>query len=199
MRSQAITSLFAQRKLCLTGTPLQNNLEDLQSFIKFLEFSPWDNDTFWKYAIAKPVSRGNAQAINTLQLLMGAISLQRIRSTLLNLPKKVIQDIKLELKGPWKDKYREYHDDFMLKYGKNGFQGGGASQDFFSDLNFLGQFCNHPALSHRVAPPEARYMWQDSSKVEHLVHHLQLFLRGSRGIVVPKAVVFSEYWRFLEM
>ena len=156
MISQAITSLVAQRKLCLTGTPLQNNLEDLQSLIKFLEFSPWDNDTFWKYAIAKPVSRGNPQAINTLQLLMGAISLRRIKSTLLNLPNKMIQDINLELKRQWKYNYREYHDDLMFKYGKNGFQGGGASQDFFSDLNFLRQFCNHPALIHWVAPRKAR-------------------------------------------
>ncbi|OAV93618.1 hypothetical protein PTTG_27280 [Puccinia triticina 1-1 BBBD Race 1] len=34
--------------LCLTGTPMQNRLTDLQSLITLLKISPWDKEWIWK-------------------------------------------------------------------------------------------------------------------------------------------------------
>lgn len=46
--SKFMTELKSVSKWVLTGTPLQNSVQDLYSFIRFLKYSPWDNINIWK-------------------------------------------------------------------------------------------------------------------------------------------------------
>lgn len=54
-QSCSFLQLKAQRKLCLTGTPLQYQLGDLQNLIKFLWLEPWTNNLTWKQCVKLPV------------------------------------------------------------------------------------------------------------------------------------------------
>ncbi|OAV84870.1 hypothetical protein PTTG_30991, partial [Puccinia triticina 1-1 BBBD Race 1] len=47
-RTLNIQQLKSRFVLCLTGTPVQNRLTDLQSLITTLEIAPWDNELIWK-------------------------------------------------------------------------------------------------------------------------------------------------------
>lgn len=61
----AVTSLHASRRWCLTGTPVQNKDLDLFALLKFLRCSPFDDLTMWKKWIDNK-SLGGQERLNTI-------------------------------------------------------------------------------------------------------------------------------------
>ena len=55
--------LVAKRQWVLTGTPIQNRLDDLWSVVKFLRLEPFDDKQWWNAALASSVRRGDEQAV----------------------------------------------------------------------------------------------------------------------------------------
>lgn len=49
--TQACYALESQRRWCLSGTPLQNRLEDLFSLLCFLRMEPWGNFSFFRSSV----------------------------------------------------------------------------------------------------------------------------------------------------
>lgn len=73
--------LEAERRWAVTGTPVQNTLNDLGALIKFLRLKPFDNLTTWHQYIMAPFKNGDVEVINKLQLLSGSITLRRLKNT----------------------------------------------------------------------------------------------------------------------
>ncbi|KAL5350791.1 hypothetical protein ACLOAV_004362 [Pseudogymnoascus australis] len=66
--TQACYALRSEYRWCLTGTPMQNNLDELQSLIKFLRIKPYDDLKQWKDQIDRPMKNGRGDvAIKRLQ------------------------------------------------------------------------------------------------------------------------------------
>lgn len=66
--TQACYALRSEYRWCLTGTPMQNNLDELQSLIKFLRIKPYDDLREWKDQIDRPMKNGRGDvAIKRLQ------------------------------------------------------------------------------------------------------------------------------------
>jgi SNF2 family DNA or RNA helicase len=66
--TQACYALRSEYRWCLTGTPMQNNLDELQSLIKFLRIKPYDDLKEWKDQIDRPMKNGRGDlAIKRLQ------------------------------------------------------------------------------------------------------------------------------------
>ena len=66
--SKACCMLKAEYRWCVTGTPIQNSLQDVYGLLKFLRHEPWCEATFWKNAITNSLSgasngTGNASAM----------------------------------------------------------------------------------------------------------------------------------------
>lgn len=81
--SLAACALRARYRWCLTGTPLQNKIEELQSLIKFLRVAPFDDLAVWKEQIARPMSQGReGVAIERVRVVLGAIMLRRTKEVL---------------------------------------------------------------------------------------------------------------------
>jgi SNF2 family DNA or RNA helicase len=86
--------LNAQRRLCLTGTPLQNRLDDYAALVKFLRLVPFDNKHIWAHWIGGPLKLGNSTGLARLQILTGATTLRRSKAQkidgklILDLPQK---------------------------------------------------------------------------------------------------------------
>ncbi|PIA14927.1 hypothetical protein COEREDRAFT_21076, partial [Coemansia reversa NRRL 1564] len=90
--SIAAYSLHAERRWCLTGTPIQNRLDDLYSLLRFLHIAPVDNWRVWLTYIGAPfhknvralaadgehMEEGNIGA-NRVQRLMQSICLRRMK------------------------------------------------------------------------------------------------------------------------
>ncbi|EDN10168.1 conserved hypothetical protein [Histoplasma mississippiense (nom. inval.)] len=84
-QSQAIFSLASMRRWSVTGTPIQNRLEDLASVTRFLQLHPYvEKSQFSAYIIA-PFKSENPKAIPNLRMLVDSFTLRRVKDRI-NLP-----------------------------------------------------------------------------------------------------------------
>lgn len=81
---------MADRRLCLTGTPVQNKLDDVFALIKFLRLKPFDDKNIWTEFIGSPVKFGQALGVARLQTIMKCITLRRTKETKTNDGKKIL-------------------------------------------------------------------------------------------------------------
>ena len=99
--TQACYALRAEFRWCLTGTPCQNNLDELQSLIKFLRIKPYNELSVWRDQITRPMSNGcGGVAVKRLQFYLKAFMKRRTKDVLkaegaLNPGGKVNEDGKL--------------------------------------------------------------------------------------------------------
>ncbi|KAG9233940.1 SNF2 family N-terminal domain-containing protein [Amylocarpus encephaloides] len=93
---QAVANLAAVHRWCLTGTPIQNTLEDLGALVAFLKVPILERaPTFRKY-ITNQSAPNARDRFSNLRLLLGTICLRRTR-VLLDLPEPRPQIRKLSL------------------------------------------------------------------------------------------------------
>ena len=94
----AACALNSWYRWCLTGTPMQNNLDELQSLIKFLRIKPYCELPNWKDAISMPMKNGRGGiAMKRLQYFLKAFMKRRTKDILkkegaLNFGGKVVRD-----------------------------------------------------------------------------------------------------------
>ena len=100
-----IRGLDAERRWCLTGTPVQNDLKDLFSLIKFLRLSPFDEDAVLRKHIQKPLQEKNRKGLDNLRILMQSFSLRRTAETC-NIVAKNEVPISVELSVQERDEYK---------------------------------------------------------------------------------------------
>ncbi|KAL7540398.1 hypothetical protein ACHAXR_010079 [Thalassiosira sp. AJA248-18] len=62
--SKACCMLKAQTRWTVSGTPIQNSLQDVYGLLKFLRHEPWSEATFWKNAITNSLSGASTGAGN---------------------------------------------------------------------------------------------------------------------------------------
>ncbi|NXB97709.1 TTF2 factor, partial [Orthonyx spaldingii] len=76
--SIAVCKLRASARWAVTGTPIQNNLLDMYSLLRFLRCSPFDEYKVWKYQVDNNTRKGGER----LSLLTRSLLLQRTKDQL---------------------------------------------------------------------------------------------------------------------
>ncbi|XP_069862535.1 transcription termination factor 2 [Dipodomys merriami] len=76
--SIAVCKLQAQARWAVTGTPIQNNLLDMYSLLKFLRCSPFDEFSVWK----SQVDNGSKKGGERLSILTRSLLLRRTKDQL---------------------------------------------------------------------------------------------------------------------
>uniref|UniRef100_A0A8C2D2B5 Transcription termination factor 2 n=1 Tax=Cyprinus carpio TaxID=7962 RepID=A0A8C2D2B5_CYPCA len=76
--SMAVCKLRAHSRWAVTGTPIQNNLLDMYSLLKFLRCSPFDEYKLWKAQVDNGSKRGGER----LNILTRALLLRRTKDQL---------------------------------------------------------------------------------------------------------------------
>ncbi|KAK2809460.1 hypothetical protein FQN50_003728 [Emmonsiellopsis sp. PD_5] len=81
--TQAACALNSLYRWCLTGTPMQNNLDELQSLINFLRIKPYNDLAAWRDQITRPLNNGRGGlAIRRLQVYLKAFMKRRTKDVL---------------------------------------------------------------------------------------------------------------------
>ncbi|KAK1299928.1 hypothetical protein QJS10_CPB13g01709 [Acorus calamus] len=121
--SIAAAALTAERRWCLTGTPIQNNVEDIYSLLRFMRVEPWSNFGLWNKLIQKPFEEGNERALKLIQSILRPIMLRRTKSStdkegkpILVLPPADVQVVYFELSAAEKDFYEALFKRSKVKF-----------------------------------------------------------------------------------
>ena len=81
--TQACYALRSEFRWCLTGTPCQNNLDELQSLIRFLRIKPYNELSVWRDQITRPLASGRGGiAIGRLRVFLKACMKRRTKDVL---------------------------------------------------------------------------------------------------------------------
>ncbi|KAN0104411.1 SNF2 family helicase/ATPase-like protein [Hyaloscypha variabilis] len=94
-QSIAICRLAANRRWAVTGTPVQNRLEDLGALIKFLRIKPFDEKGGFAQHIMAPFKMCDPEILPKLRLLVNSITLRRLKDRI-DLPPRRDQLVKLD-------------------------------------------------------------------------------------------------------
>ncbi|RLN78962.1 hypothetical protein BBJ28_00011788 [Nothophytophthora sp. Chile5] len=154
---KACSTLRATHRWCLTGTPIQNSLEDLFSLLCFLQYQPWSRVAWWKRVVAKPYEDGDdANALGRLKLILTPVLLRRTKHSrdkqgkrVVQLPPKRVDLVKLEFSADERAFYQAVFDKSRAEF--NGFVASGSAMSsyvaIFALLLRLRQACDHPLLA----------------------------------------------------
>jgi len=83
MCAKSIYALQAERRWCITGTPIQNRLTDIFSLLHFLKVRPYDDLQTFQEQILRPwKSKMDEAALKRLQSIMKAIAIRCTRTVI---------------------------------------------------------------------------------------------------------------------
>ncbi|KAF2168317.1 hypothetical protein M409DRAFT_65759 [Zasmidium cellare ATCC 36951] len=105
--AKACCALNAQRRWAMTGTPVQNSLQDLGALFKFLHLPPFDSSVVWSQYITTPFKSGDAKVVEQLQILVRSVTLRRTKNTI-NLPDKKVERVRLNFSADERRLYTQF-------------------------------------------------------------------------------------------
>lgn len=114
--AKACFALHGLNRWALTGTPLQNNIDELHSLFLYLNIPPLSDPTFWKEKISRAAAAGGGKlAMKRLQVVLGQVMLRRTKDVLgesgMKLPKRNIHKVTVTLSAP----ERAFYDSLEAK------------------------------------------------------------------------------------
>ncbi|XP_044968034.1 helicase-like transcription factor CHR28 [Hordeum vulgare subsp. vulgare] len=152
--ARACCGLKAKRRWCLSGTPMQNTIDDLYSYFRFLKYEPYSSFSLFRSMIKGPISRGSSQGYKKLQTVLKIILLRRTKETLLDgepiikVPPKTIELKKINFTQEERYFYLALEEGSREKF-KEFAAAGTIKQNYANILVLLlrlRQACDHPYL-----------------------------------------------------
>lgn len=176
--AKAAYSIKAQHRWCVTGTVINNHVNDVFSLLHFLKLSPWSSWAFWNRGVvanleSKDVNSQKA-AMSLVRDIVSAITLRRKKTTkdssgkvIVQLMKKTVEIVKLIPSAEERDFYSALHTRTKLKFDTFLAQGK-VMNNFASVLELLlrlRQACDHPYLVFAAAPSKDSQLLKDKDKL----------------------------------
>ncbi|KAJ4849667.1 hypothetical protein Tsubulata_019863 [Turnera subulata] len=156
--ARACWGLRAKRRWCLSGTPVQNAIDDLYSYFRFLRYDPYSVYNSFCSTIKLPIQRNPTKGYIKLQAVLKTIMLRRTKGTLLDgqpivkLPPKTVELKKVEFTEEERDFYTRLEADSRAQF-KEYADAGTVKQNYVNILLMLlrlRQACDHPLLVRGV-------------------------------------------------
>ena len=188
---KSIKTLKSKHKLILSGTPVENSVNDLWTQMSFINPGLLGNQHFFQSDFVVPIEKKkDEEKARKLQVLIKPFVLRRTKMQVApELPPKTEHLFYCKMsedQANYYDKIKsEYRNEILKGIGNGTF---GRSQiQVLQGLTKLRQIANHPAMIDRGYEG-------DSGKFENVIHTLEnVLLRGH------KVLVFSQFVKHLDI
>ncbi len=190
--AKSVKMIQAAHRLILTGTPIENSLDELWSLMDFL--MPGFLSTYDRF-LEKYIRVQGSQQVQNIEYLRKKVSpfiLRRMKSDVLqDLPPVAEIVYHCQLTTVQLDLYRSYassaRDELVKLVERDGFDK--VQIHVLATLTRLKQICCHPAIFAKEKAETG-----DSAKYEMLWELLQTLVQSGH-----KTVIFSQYTRMLQI
>ncbi len=190
--TKAASLLRAKNRLCMSGTPLQNNTFDIFAQMNFLNPGMLGSIEFFRQEFSIPIDKfGEPDRKDHLRKILYPFILRRTKEQVAkDLPEKIETILYCEMEEEQRDIYEAYRNDFRDKIlGTIETQGINRSQlTILQGLMKLRQICDSPAILN-----EADKFPNHSIKLEELGREI------TENISNHKALVFSQFLGMLAL
>jgi superfamily II DNA or RNA helicase len=197
-QSKAVRAISARHRVALTGTPVENRLEDLRSVIDLVNPGLLGSASVFKNRYAEPIERErDRDAVRRLTAVTSPFILRRVKTdpnVISDLPEKTELTVRANLTVEQAGLYRAVIDDLMDALGKGESQQPGSERrrTVFAALTRLKQICNHPAHYLGDGSPILRRNEHRSGKVELLADMLEnIVADGERALIFTQFTAFG--------
>lgn len=185
-QSQAVRQLETTFRIALTGTPVENRLQELWSILDFLNPGYLGNKQFFQRRFAMPIEKyGDTASLNQLRSLVQPFILRRLKTDkdiIQDLPEKQEMTVFCGLTSEQATLYQQLVDQSLVEIeSAEGLQRRGMILGLLVKLK---QICNHPAQYLKLATLEKH----DSAKLQRLEEMLDEVLELDN-----RALIFTQF------
>ncbi len=187
--AKAARLLNAANRLCLTGTPLENNVGELWSQMEFLNPGILGSRASFERRFLKPIDRDDDEALRLLKTIVKPFILRRTKELVASeLPEKMEQTVFCTMPAAHADVYGKLRDHYRASILSSVKQNGinRSKIKVLEALLRLRQAASHPAL--------VGYDDVHSGKLEELLQLVEEAVAGGH-----KALVFSQFTSMLAL
>lgn len=200
-QSQAVRQLEASFKIALTGTPVENRLQELWSILEFLNPGYLGNRNFFQRRFAIPIEKyGDRDSLQTLRSLVRPFILRRLKTDkeiIKDLPEKQEMTIFCPLSTDQASLYQKIVEESLTQIeSSDGIQRRGM---ILALLTRLKQVCNHPILlkeEEKNKKKQEIIKGIESGKLLRLQEMLEeVIAEGDRALIFTQ---FAQWGHFLK-
>jgi len=195
-QARAARAVPARHRLALTGTPVENRLEELRSILDFAVPKLLGTPQTFRARFAVPIEREQDQnALSRLRLVTGPFVLRRLKTdptVISDLPDKLEMTVRANLTVEQAALYQAVVDDMLDKI-KNA-KGMARKGAVLAALTQLKQVCNHPAHYLRDHSTLLRRGRHRSGKLALVEDVLDTVVADGE-----KALLFTQFREFGEL
>ena len=150
----AVSAVSAQRRWCLSGTPLQNNVDDLFSYFRFLRYDPYGEPGAFRAMIKEPIRVDPATGFRRLRAILRAVMLRRTKQSriagepIVRLPPRTVVHCRRDFLPAEARAYARLQEEYRGKMEEFA-AAGTVSSNYVNLLHMLlrmRQACNHPSM-----------------------------------------------------
>ncbi len=190
--AKSVKMIRAQHRLVLTGTPIENSLDELWSLFDFLMPGLLSSYDRFVEKYIRHVGQTKTNSLEQLKRKVSPFILRRMKKDVLTELPPVSEIVyHCHLSDVQRDLYRSYaksaREELSQLVKREGFDK--VQIHVLATLTRLKQICCHPAIFAKDKAESG-----DSAKYEMLMELLQTLIEGKH-----KAVIFSQYTRMLNI
>lgn len=177
--SIAVSHLKARYRLALSGTPMQNSLEELYPLLRFLKIDPYDDFSHFKRIVPpKNASRvKDYTSAKNMAALLSAVLLRRKKDTVIkgrkiidSLPEKHIKKVEITMPEEEANDYKALESLIQSEVRRLTMMEEFSMQNMLVFLLRMRQAACHPRLILATKLAAGKHVWGHNKQTKNMAH-----------------------------